>query len=251
MADTIISINSGFYDAIDNDRTYTADDMGKPYNLLLQDGIVREILSTTAFNVTGDTGMRIVVFDGRAILGGKWVESLTPVYFDVPANTSVYNRLDSVIIQVDKRSNGRVANLVYRTGTPASQPQLPEINTIPDVIEMRLGYLTITPGMTEITSSTITDWRGTPSCPWVKIKAEYQTTVSVQMYTSQYTTNASTTTVPIGISQYDSATDFLLVFINGLLALGKYTAGASNITLSEALPAGNTVSFIVLHVAAS
>lgn len=251
MADTIISINSGFYDAIDNDRTYTADDMGKPYNFLLRDGIVRELLSSTPFYVTGDTGMRIIVFDGRAILGGKWVESLTPVYFDVPPNTSVYNRLDSVIIQVDKRSSGRVANLVYRTGTPASNPIWPEINTIPDVIEMRLGYLTITPGMTEIPDSAITDWRGTSSCPWVKIKAEYQTTVSVQMYTSQYTTNASTTTVPIGISQYDSATDFLLVFINGLLALGKYTAGASNITLTEALPAGNTVSFIVLHVAAS
>ena len=32
MADQVFAVISGFYDAINEDRTYTADQMNRPYN---------------------------------------------------------------------------------------------------------------------------------------------------------------------------------------------------------------------------
>lgn len=66
-----------------------------------------------------------------------------------------------------------------------------------------------------------------------------------RMQTNIYTATASVTTIPIGISGFDASTDLLMVFINGLFALGKYTVSGTNIVLNNAIAAGNEVYFVV------
>ena len=39
MADQTFGVNCGFWDAINYDRTYSADDMNKPYSRLVADGV--------------------------------------------------------------------------------------------------------------------------------------------------------------------------------------------------------------------
>lgn len=100
---------------------------------------------------------------------------------------------------------------------------------------------------------------GTPTAPTaaagtnttqIATTAFVQTAVSaagggVTMQTSSYTATASVSTIPIGISGFDASKDALLVFINGLFALGKYTVSGTNIVLTNAIAAGNEVYFVV------
>jgi len=51
----------------------------------------------------------------------------------------------------------------------------------------------------------------------------------------------------IGIAGFDASTDILMVFINGLNAVGKYTLnGNTSIQLTNAINTGDAVSFVVL-----
>lgn len=169
MADTIINVRSGFYDAVDGDRTYSADDMNKPYKKVVSDGVFATPQGTPSseLQVVAGNGMSVNVSKGNGICAGKWFENNAIVSFVVPENSALTSRIDSVIMQVDTRNTGRVGNLVYRTGTAASDPEPPAINTISTVQEYRLANITVAAGATSITDSVITDTRGSAECPWI------------------------------------------------------------------------------------
>ena len=245
MADDKKTITSGFYDAVNGDRVYTAEDMTKPYSLILEDGLVER---SHAWEVGGNSGMTVRVQRGQAMLAGKWIESKTVVLFQVPGNASIYSRIDSIILQVDTRSGVRSAGLVYRTGTAAASPVHPNINYLTGVTEMRIADITVAAAAHDIASADITDYRGTADCPWLQLKAKMTVSVDVQRLTSTHSTTGDETVIPINIAGYNSSADMLEVYINGLLADGKYTAGADSITLNNALPEGNTVTFVAWHV---
>lgn len=170
MADQLFSVNAGFFDAINYDRTYTADDMNKPYSRVVADGVFATNTGTPSTDLqvgSAGTGMQITVRKGQGIFGAKWFENPSVIIITVPNNTSLYPRRDSVIVQVDKRSSGRVGNIVYRTGTPAASPQPPDIGTVANVIEYRIANIYVAAGANAINNDAIVDLRGSSECPWV------------------------------------------------------------------------------------
>lgn len=170
MADQIFSVNSGFYDAVNYDRTYSADDMNRPYKRLVANGVFATPQGTPSTDlqvVSASGAMDITVNPGEGIFADKWFESPSAITITVPGNTNIVPRVDSVIVQVDKRQSGRVANIVYRTGTPASSPAVPAINTITNVIEYRIANIYVAASANAINNDAITDLRGSSSCPWV------------------------------------------------------------------------------------
>ena len=299
MADQVFNVNCGFFNAINNDRTYSADQMNLPYKRLVSNGVFanNEGNPSDDFQVSSaGSGMDIVVKSGEGIFSNKWFNNPQAITITVPDNTSLNPRIDSVIIQVDNRSEGRAGNIVYRTGTPASSPVVPEINTTSDVTEYRVANIAVSSYATSIGNEVITDLRGSASCPWITsliqqvdttalwqqfqtayanqyraydyeyrqytaeqrqawedflstLTSELSVSTNIIILTSSYSTLGSTTNVPINIVGYDSDTDVLLVFINGLLAVGKYTLNANktSIDLNNALSAGNNVYFVVFH----
>lgn len=170
MADQRITLRSGFFDSIDSDRLYTADEMNMPYKKLITNGVFATPLGTPSNElqvVSAGDGMRILVCPGNAIVGDKWVENGVNYSFTVPANSNIVPRVDSVIVQVDRRQSGRNGYLVYRDGTPASNPVPPAINGVTDVFEFRLANITVAPNATAIYNDVISDQRGSEDCPWV------------------------------------------------------------------------------------
>lgn len=170
MADQNFSVNCGFFDAINYDRTYSADDMNKPYSRVLADGVFATNTGTPSSDlqvVSAGSGMQITVSPGQGIFASKWFENPSAILITVPDNTALYPRRDSVIVQVDKRSSGRVGNVVYRTGTPTASPQPPDIGTVANVIEYRIANIYVAPGANAINNDAIVDLRGSSECPWV------------------------------------------------------------------------------------
>lgn len=255
MADQIFNVDCGFFNAIDNDRTYSADDMNMPYKKFITNGVLYgdDGMPGTELLVVSAGGMTINVNPGNGLFADKWFENPSTLAITVPDNTDLLTRRDSVIVQVDLRSSGRVGNIVYRTGTPSSPPAPPAINTTANVIEYRLANIDVAPGASAITADEITDTRGMSECPWSTSKV--QPLEHVVMLHGYYTTQTETDEITIMIGGYDPDADVLMVYINGIYAeLGvRYTIEPgengefSKILLTNALPAGQTVNFVVLH----
>ena len=110
MADQIFNVNCGFFDAVNNDRVYSTDDMNKPYKRVVSDGVFASPQGTPSTDlqvVSGGSGMLIDVNTGEGIFASKWFQNPSAIPITVPSNTALTPRVDSVIIQVDGRSSGR------------------------------------------------------------------------------------------------------------------------------------------------
>lgn len=296
MADTIIAAKAGFFDAVSDDRTYSADDMNMPYKKVISNGVFATQQGTPSTDLqvlTAGNGMGIIVSAGNAIIGNKWFELSSAQSITVANNAAIVPRIDSVIAQMDTRQAGRAGNIVYRTGAAASTPTAPAINQTSGVYELRLANIYVAAGATSILQSNITDMRGSADCPWVtSLINQVDTSVLFDQWAAAYrdlyasadaaitaymtqaeadwdaffenltqditavanvltlqntvTATAGQTAFSIGIASYDSSTDVLMVFINGLMARASmYSVNGSTVTLSNALAAGDTVTFVV------
>lgn len=202
MADQIFTANCGFFDAINSDRTYSADDMNRPYKRLVADGVFATQSGTPSTDlqvVSAGNGMQITVQAGQGIFAQKWFENQSSILVTVPNNTAINPRVDSVIVQIDNRASGRVGNIIYRTGTPSSDAPVPPINQTANVTEYRIANIYVAPSANAINNDAITDLRGSSSCPWVtgliqqvdtstlwnQFNAAYQT--QYDSYSEQYT----------------------------------------------------------------
>ena len=189
MADQVFAVISGFYDAINEDRTYTADQMNRPYRRLVSNGVFATPAGTpsTDLQVNASNGMVVTVKPGDGIFGNKWFENPAVISITVPSNVGVAPRIDSVIAQIDKRVSGRVGNIVYRTGAPSSNPVPPNINTQENVIEYRLANIRVVAGAVAISQANITDTRGSSECPWVtSLIYQVDTSTLWQQYRDAY-----------------------------------------------------------------
>ena len=170
MADQTFNVNCGFFDAVDNDRTYTADQMNLPYKRIVANGVFATQSGTASTDLlveSASNGMNIIVNAGEGIFADKWFNNPSDINITVPSNTALNPRIDSVIVQVDETTSGRVGNIVYRTGTAAADPAVPDINTEENITEYRVANIYVAASANTINNDAITDLRGSSSCPWV------------------------------------------------------------------------------------
>lgn len=170
MSDTKYEVNAGFFDAIDEDRVYSADDMNRPYRKLISEGVFATPQGTASDYLqvySADDGMNVIVKTGYGLIGEKWFENPSDLTITISQNSATLTRIDSIIAQVDKTQAGRVGSIVYRQGTASSSPVHPDINTEDDIVEYRLADITISPSCVEVTQDLITDCRGSNECPWI------------------------------------------------------------------------------------
>ena len=169
-SDVKYKVDAGFFDAIDEDRTYSAEDMNRPYRKLISNGVFATPAGTPSDFLqvfAAGNEMNIIVSAGYALIGDKWFENPSDLMITISQNSEVLPRIDSIVAQVDKTQTGRAGNIVYRRGQASSNPVHPNINTEDDIAEFRLADIRISPSCVEITQNLITDCRGSSECPWV------------------------------------------------------------------------------------
>ena len=170
MSDQRIEVNSGFYDSVNGDRLYSADQMNMPYKRIVADGVFATNYGDPSSDlqvVSANDGLNIKVNKGEAIVGTKWFNNPETKTITVPANTSANPRIDSVFIQTDKSIGVRSGAIVYRTGEPDASPEPPSISEDPEIIEIRIANIAVAVNASTITNAEITDLRGSSDCPWV------------------------------------------------------------------------------------
>lgn len=170
MTDTSYPIEKcGFFDSVNQDRLYSAEDMNQPYKRLVSNGVFATPAGDPSndFRVVAASGLTVTVKAGQAIFGDKWFSMASDLAVNVPVNSGILPRLDSIIARVDTRQSVRAGSIVYRTGVSGQDPQPPALDTTTDVYEYRLANVLVAVGASEITQANITDTRMTDECGFV------------------------------------------------------------------------------------
>ena len=119
-----MSITSGFYNSVNGDRKYDAEQLSSMFDGFISEGVFATC--GEAFAITPGTGLRVVMAPGRAWLNHRWVLNDAPLSIDIPANSaSVGYKLHAIVLDVDVRDDVRGAsagvvscNTVFTEWTP-------------------------------------------------------------------------------------------------------------------------------------
>lgn len=160
-----MSVTSGFFNSLNSDRRYNAEQMSAIFDGVINDGIFSSI--GTAFTVTADSGFTVNVGIGRAWFDSIWVynDAILPLTFEEAE--VVLDRIDAIVIEIDKTEEVRAGSIKIVKGTPASIPVRPVLTKNGYVTQYPLAYVEINAGKISITQAKITSMIGTSDCPYI------------------------------------------------------------------------------------
>lgn len=240
-----MSITCGFFNSVNGDRTYNADDISNFFSGLLDEGVFKNYdggLEVVAHG--GD--MSVDVLGGKACILGKFVKNSSTL--NLPVDAPIYGtKTDSVVLAVD---------LVERTASMYIKPDSTDPTINDTYKELILATITVNASDSEITSYAITDTRADEyMCGWVKLT--YLAPKQI-VFTGQGEVTAVDSSVHFQYDEYDSSVDTIEVYLNGLhLVEGvdyyiTSSYGGGNINLTNRINgtlSGNLITYVISRVA--
>ena len=161
-----MSWNSGFFNSINGDRTYNADQMSTIFEGLITPGVYASVGNKLAVQPNSD--MTIQINTGRGWFGGRWVANDTEYLLTLEPADVLLNRYAAVCVRVDTSTEARNAVPYVKYGSFATHATKPTMERTNAVKEYCLAYVYIPAGITAITASHIQDTRGDANlCGWV------------------------------------------------------------------------------------
>lgn len=160
-----MSITFGFYNSLNGDRKYTADQLSSIFDGLIIDGVFASI--GTAFVVKASSGFTVNVGVGKAWFNHTWTynDSVLPITLDDPELST--NRYDAIVLDINGNNDTRVNDIIVVKGTPAMEPKYPTLINEGKHRQYPLCYIFRAGSSLEITQAEITNMVGTESTPFV------------------------------------------------------------------------------------
>lgn len=159
-----MAVTSGFFNSLNHDRRYDADQMGSIFDGIILDGVYLNI--GDAFEVTAGPGdMQVTVGTGRAWFMHTWTLNDSAIVFNVTEASLASSRIDAVVIDVDKRRSIRENTIKYISGLTDKEGT--GLINEEDHKQYPICYIDVTPGVTKITNSAITYKCGSAETPFV------------------------------------------------------------------------------------
>ena len=158
-------ITYGFFNSLNGDRVYNADQMSLYFKGLVADtGIYANVGG--GLQVLADSGLSVAVQTGRALISSRWVEidAVEPVSINTPHVT--LNRYTAIVLELN--ATNREITLKAVDGENATNPIKPAIVRTTTIKQLCLAYVYVPAGATAITQANITDTRqDTSICGWI------------------------------------------------------------------------------------
>lgn len=155
----------GFYNSIDHDRLYNAEQMSSIFDGLIEDGVFETI--GELFAVVPAGGMQINVKTGKAWFNHTWNVNDAWIPLFVPPADVVMDRYDAVVIDVDSRDNVRTNSIKIVQGVPSLNPVKPTLANMDKWHQHPIAYIKVKASTEEITAQNIEITVGTSVCPFV------------------------------------------------------------------------------------
>lgn len=160
-----MALTYGFYNSVNHDRKYTATDMSRLFDGILNDGVFMTV--GEKFMVEASSGMAISVGTGRAWFNRTWTNNDAKLIISTQASELVLNRIDAVVLEVDTNEAIRTNSIKVIKGVPASIPIRPELTKSESLNQWALAYILIPAGATSILQENISCVVGMEETPFV------------------------------------------------------------------------------------
>lgn len=157
---------SGFFNSVNGDRRYNAEQMSKIFEGLITSGVYASVGNKLA--VQPNSGMTIQIATGRGWFAHHWVNNDSEYRLTLEESDVVLKRYVAVCIKVDETGAVRDAVPYLKYGEFASSPVKPTMTRTETVKEYCLAYIYVGAGVSEIKASDIEDTRANEAlCGWV------------------------------------------------------------------------------------
>ena len=243
-----MALTYGFFNSLNGDRVYNADQIGNMFEGLISNGVYENI--GDAFIVRAAGGMNVTVGSGRAFVGKKWAFNDAAVTVEISAANASLNRYTAVVLRRSMTTRDVVITTI--DGTPAANPVKPAIVRDNTTYDLCLAMVYVAAGATALSQANISDTRAGDRCGWVTgivsqvptgdLFEQWQTAyeefyasfqswfdtltkqLQVNTYISAYdktvtpATGSGAVVVPLDMDGYTyEAGDILFVYVNGLI----------------------------------
>lgn len=160
-----MAVKSGFFNSMNHDRMYDADDFNSIFDGIITDGVFGNI--GNRFQVTQTDGMTVNIGPGKARLHQIFVENDANLLLTIPQSDVLLNRIDTIVVRVDKTVNGRVGNIVVKKGVPSQNPVIPSLENDGQIYEMPIANIKVNANVNKITASDIQYLVGRDTTPLI------------------------------------------------------------------------------------
>lgn len=162
-----MSVTSGFFDSKNKDRLYNTEQLSSIFDGIIKDGVYMGYEDAFIVKATDPASLTVNVGPGRAWFHHTWTHNDAPLPIVVKQGDVVLDRIDSIIIDIDKTEDVRSNKVTYLEGSPSSEPTAPVLVNEEKHWQIPLCNISMPAGSTTITQAQITNRIGTSDCPFV------------------------------------------------------------------------------------
>lgn len=271
-----MAITYGYFNSVDGDRKYNADQMSEYFDGLVSNGVYESVGG--ALQVIAGTNMSVNVQTGRGIINCKWINNNAVLPLTITQAHAMLDRYTAVVMKLD--ITNRLMTITTKDGTAASTPVKPTLQNDATGVELCLAWIYVDAGATTITQDKIEDARPSSDCGWVTglieqvdtstLFLQYQTAYEnyyaemteefdnwfgtlteelnvntyIKCYKKEFTfSTTGSQAIPLDMTGYNYAfSDIINVYINGLLANAgtDYVFDSVNLTITPTATASGT-----------
>ena len=125
-----MSVTSGFFNSVNHDRLYDAEQISSMFDGIILDGIYQGLGDAFIVKPYSDLNCTVTVGTGRAWFDHTWTLNSTELALTLDDPNVLYDRIDAIVIDVDRRQDVRANSIKVVKGTVsetgATKPSLIE-----------------------------------------------------------------------------------------------------------------------------
>lgn len=153
----------GFYNALDHDRKYNAEQISRIFDTLLNDGVFSHVEGI--YGTVAGEGLQVIVKPGLAWFDHTWNQNDAPMPLSLSPADVTLTRYDAVVLEVNSADRTNAIKIV--TGTAAVSPAKPALANTETLHQHPLAYVKVAGGATAVHATDIEITVGTSACPFV------------------------------------------------------------------------------------
>lgn len=160
-------LTSGFFNSVNGDRKYNAQNMTEYFEGLFSSGVVGNPTTSMQVQALLTPAMAVQVLAGKAFIDGYWAKNDGAVQLPIEAANVAVPRIDAIVLRLNLNEAARNITFHVITGTASDTPTAPDITRTDTIKDYLLATVYVGAGVTAINSGDITDQRASTDCGYV------------------------------------------------------------------------------------
>ena len=160
-----MAVTYGFYNSLNKDRVYNAEQMSAIFDGVITDGVFASI-ADHMMPVAG-TGLQVIVKPGKCWFNSTWTLNDADLPLTIATADVSLTRIDAVVVEINSAVGTRANSIKVIKGIPSANPAKPTLSAMENLHQYALGYVTVGAGVTSITAANIEVNVGKSTCPFI------------------------------------------------------------------------------------